>query len=195
MDKNFAIPEDVLMVALVDPVKLTEIAIAKPVDKHDVHELTESTKKQRELMALIIAKIEDPNFSLAEVNRTIALLMMLITEEATDVRSDPNQINSVAMQKNYEQQIKNLQKVEKSLTNADVLRRRDILNFDGPKFTYVFNRLADMMKDAATDAWGKGCETQVQSFMKHFRDEVAANEDDMRKQTEKQIAGDKESNI
>jgi hypothetical protein len=183
-----------ILSGLTDPVKLPEIITAKAADKHDVHELTESKKKQRELMTLIITKIEDPNFSLAEVNRTIALLMMLIIEEATEMRSEPTQNHNVALQKSYDQQIKNLQNLEKSLTNTDVWRRRDILNFDGPKFQYVFNRIVDMMKKAATDAWGKNSETQVQSFMKHFRDEVAANEDDMRKQTEKQIAGDKENN-
>lgn len=162
---------------------------AKPVGKQGLYEVSENEVKLAELMALIMTKIDDPNFPLAEVNRHIAMCMMLITGEVMKIRKDPSQHNATVLLKSYADHMKNMQMVEKSLTSTDMLRSRDILNFDGPKFRFVFNTIVDWVKEAATDALGKSGDTQAKSIMSHFRDIVATREDDLRKQTDKIVGG------
>jgi hypothetical protein len=145
------------------------------------------TSEYQSMLPLILEKIHDPNYPLAEVNRLIAIEIGFIAQEMSNLHGDIKRgdYTNAFNQRSYDQRVKAMQALEKSLTSADILRNRDILNFDGPKFVYVFGEVVEMFKKACQDALGRDGETMVQSIMKHYRDAVAMREAELRRQTEK----------
>ena len=134
----------------------------------------------------ILEKINDPNFSVSEVSRLIAVEMATVSRQMARIDYDP------AMQwkfKAYNEQVKALQVLGKQLGDADILSRKDIINFDGPKFQFVLSQIVDLVKSAIHEA---GTEpTQGTSIMKHFRDLISANEQRIRHETERIDSGKK----
>lgn len=145
------------------------------------------TPERESMLPKILEKINDPNYPLEEVNRYIAIEIAFVTQEMGTLRHrvKGGNFSETFLQKSYEQQVKALQALEKSLTSTDILRHRDLLNFDGPKFQYVFGELVNIFKLSCQDALGKDNETMVQSIMKHYRDHLAMRESDLRKESEK----------
>ncbi len=139
------------------------------------------------MLPQILEKIHDPNFPLAEVNRLIAIEIAFIAQEMSRLRGEVKHGNhsETFLQKSYEANIKALAQLEKSLTSTDILSHRDILNFDGPKFQWLFAEIVASMKKACQDALGRDGESVVQSIMKHWRDELAMREADWRTGVEK----------
>jgi len=134
----------------------------------------------------ILLKIDDPNYSVFEVARLIAVEMATISLLMASIDYDP------AMQwkfKAYEMQIKCLTALGKQLNDADVLSRKDILNFDGPKFTYVLGEIIALFKQSMKDAAVE--ESLLTSVMKHYRDLMVANEATIRRETERIDSGKK----
>lgn len=134
--------------------------------------------ERKSMLPLILEKIHDANFPLEEVNRLIAIEIALVTQEMSSANRlvHNGDHTQTFLQKNYDQQVKALTALEKSLTNTDLLRTRDVLNIDGPKFQWLFAKIVDSFKKAATDALGKDGEVIVVSIMKHWRDELSVSE-------------------
>jgi hypothetical protein len=145
------------------------------------------SKGRESKIPLILEKINDPNFPLAECNRLIAIEILYVTEEMRYLRERVNDGDHTEtfLQKSYVESIKALAQLEKSLTNTDILAHRDILNMDGPKFAWLFGEIVNSMKKACEDALGRDGETIVQSIMKHWRDELAMREARWRTEIEK----------
>jgi hypothetical protein len=164
---------------------------APPPALHDAVAQTEhkfpGVQPHASMLPAILEKIHDPNYPLAEVNRLIAIEIAFVTQEMSRLRGDVERGNHTEtfLQKSYEQQVKALQALEKSLTSTDILSHRDILNFDGPKFTWLFGEIVNSFKKACQDALGKDGESMVQSIMKHWRDETAMCEAEWRSGVEK----------
>jgi len=148
---------------------------------------TSPAPERLSMLPQILEKIHDPNFPLAEVNRLIAIEIAFIAQEMARLRGEVKHGNhsETFLQKSYEQNIKALAQLEKSLTSTDILSHRDILNMDGPKFTWLFAEIVNSFKKASQDALGRDNETMVQSIMKHWRDELAMRESDWRTGVEK----------
>jgi hypothetical protein len=160
------------------------VSVAPPATMQDRLNLV---PEHESMLPTILEKIHDSNYPLEEVNRLIAIEIAFVTQEMGRLRGQVKLGNhsETFLQKSYEQQVKALQALEKSLTSTDILRHRDILNFDGPKFQYVFGELVNLFKKACQDALGRDNDTMVQSIMKHYRDELAMREADMRHEVEK----------
>lgn len=139
---------------------------------------SDKNQRRESMLPLILEKINDPNFPLAECNRMIAIEILYVTQEMTHLRERVNAGDHTEnfLQKSYEQSVKALAQLEKSLTNTDLLAHRDILNLDGPKFTYLFGEIVNSFKKACDDALGRDGGTISQSIMTHWRDELAMNE-------------------
>lgn len=135
-------------------------------------------------MAEILEKIYDPNFPLAEVNRMIAIEIAIVTQDMGTLkkRVEGGEHTETFLQKSYTARIKALQALEKSLTNTDILRNRDILNMEGPKFQYCMGEIIKCFKKACQQALGKGHDTTIESIMKHWRDEMGIREADLRRE-------------
>ncbi len=61
-----------------------------------------------------------------------------------------------------------------------------MLNFDGPKFTFVFDKIVNVyLRKAAQKALGKGSDQLVERIITEFSDTIAVNEEELRRETEK----------
>jgi hypothetical protein len=85
--------------------------------------------------------------------------------------------------KSYDLQVKSLREVAKSINETDVLSKRDILNFDGEKFQFVFREIIEMFKKSLKDAGVN--ESLTVNIMKHFGDIMRMKEADLRRDTQK----------
>ena len=146
-----------------------------------------SEPEHESMLPLILEKIHDPNYPLAEVNRLIAIEIGFIAQDMAKLgkKVRHGSFSETFFQKSYTEQVKALQALEKSLTSSDLLRHRDILNFDGPKFQLAFGTFVDWFKLACQQALGHGNDAMVQSIMKHYRDIASMNEDELRKEVER----------
>jgi hypothetical protein len=81
----------------------------------------------------------------------------------------------------FEQQLRALRELGKQLTDADLLSKKDVLNFDGPKFQFVLGVIVDSFVQAMKEAGVP--EDMRTSIMKHYRDRMQMNENTIRKET------------
>jgi hypothetical protein len=130
--------------------------------------------------------LKDPNFSVAEVNRLIAVEMALIVQDMRTCESDGA---AAFKRKNYMGQIGALRALAEAAKEADAwAKRADVLNFDGPKFKFAFDKIVDYFKEAALKAL-KGDESTVNSILSHWRDIMAVHDQELRRETEKFSSG------
>jgi ribosome-binding ATPase YchF (GTP1/OBG family) len=81
------------------------------------------------------------------------------------------------------EQVKALRELAKTLTEAEQLSKRDILNFDGPKFQFVLSEIVKLFKKALIQA--NLTESQSNDVLKLFRDLLALYEPVLRKETDR----------
>jgi hypothetical protein len=129
----------------------------------------------------ILDIIKDPNFSVSEITRLITVEMTLI---AQDMRTYESDRAAGFKLKNCTGQIKALRAVAEAAKEADAWAKREDLDFDGPKFNFVYGEFIKDVKKAA-QAVLKDDQTTVQSIMKHLRDILAVHEPELRRKTEK----------
>jgi len=138
----------------------------------------------------IVEKARDPNCPPDEISRLITLEMALVATEQARVsaglRNDKFALENC--KKDYEGRMKTLNMISRSLNTTEFAKRRDILNFDGPKFVRIFGEFIDTVKGACQKALGRDNETMVQSIMRHLRDDMAVREPEWRRIAERQTA-------
>lgn len=87
------------------------------------------------------------------------------------------------MVKPLAEQVKALRELSKTLVEAEALSKRDILNFDGPKFQFVLGELVKLYKKSLIQA--SMTESQANDVLKLFRDLLAVYEPVLRKETDR----------
>jgi hypothetical protein len=126
----------------------------------------------------IRGKISDPNSDPADISRAIAVEIAVV---AGNMVAIDGAMMSAPQLKAFSEQVRALRELGKQLSDADVLSKKDVLNFDGPKFQYVLeiivNTFVQAMKEAGTP------EDMRTSIMKHYRDRMQMNENQIRKET------------
>lgn len=145
-------------------------------------ELRQGRPRRESRLPEIQEKIADPNSPAAEIMRLIHQELALVIGEMRHYEHDKSAAPKL---RNCAVQVTALCALQKLVERADARSKKDLLNFDGPKFQYVFGELVDLFKKAAEQALGRGSEPSVQSIMRHFRDLVAMHEQDLRRGTEK----------
>lgn len=130
----------------------------------------------------ILALIKDPEQSLIEINRNIAMEIAYATSEiavaALSTDTSPYKLRAL------EAQIKSLRELSRTLAESENFSKRDVLNFDGPKFKYVFVQLLNLFKQSMLHT-GLLQETQVNNVLKSFQDKFAVYDQVLRKETER----------
>ena len=129
---------------------------------------------------LICEKIADPNYDPAEVSLMIAAEIAHVAREMTRGGSDPSEAWRL---KGYSEQIKAFLALGKQLNDADVLSKKDILNFDGARFAFVLDAVVNLFATALKEAGVE--ESQRTSIMKHYKDLMVINEKRIRQDTDK----------
>jgi hypothetical protein len=129
----------------------------------------------------ILDKLQDPNVSIAEALRLIPVeIGLLIQEMGTNEANDA----AASRRKSCLEQIGALRVLAKVAKEADAGAKRDVLNFDGPKFKFVLGEMVRYFKEAALTAL-RGDTSAVNNIMKEWRDLMAINETELRRQAEK----------
>src|SRR5271163_1189925 len=123
----------------------------------------------------ILDKIKDPNVSAAEVTRLIAVEMALITQDMRTCESDGAAVSKL---KSYTEQIRALRAVAEAAKEADAWTEREVFDFDGPKFRFVFGEFLKEFKRAALTVLRDDTST-VNNIMKHLRDNLAVREEEL----------------
>lgn len=126
----------------------------------------------------IFDMIEDPNKPVSEINRIIAGEIAICTGTISTLQ----QANGYKL-KFLTENVKALRELSKTLSESEVLSKKDSLNFDGPKFQFVFQELIGIFRKAAKDTGLT--EDQTNSLLRNFRDQMAQKEPELRKQTDK----------
>jgi hypothetical protein len=140
-------------------------------------------------LAEIREKLADTNAPADEILRLIHEELVLVIQQMGECAEHGHDKSAVARLKSCAGQVTALRALQKLVVTAEAHSNRDVLNFDGPKFAFVFDRLLDLFRQAVDEALGKGQDSLSQSIMKSFRDLIAANEHDIRRDTEKIGAG------
>jgi hypothetical protein len=130
----------------------------------------------------ILEMIRDPNSSMIEINRKIA---MEIAHATSDIASAALSTDTSPYKlKALEAQVKALRELSRTLVEAENFAKRDILNFDGPKFKYVFVQMLNLFKQSMVHT-GLLQETQVNNVLKAFQDKFAVYDQVLRKETDR----------
>lgn len=150
-------------------VEQVHIPVDKPADKAN-------TPNAR--MSLMLQLIDDPDKPVSEIQRIIA----------AEIASVTGSISCMQESKGYQlkfmtEQIKALRELSKTLTEADVLSKKDILNFDGPKFQFVFNEIVAYFRKALKETGLP--EDQINTVLRNFKDIMALKEPELRKNTDR----------
>jgi hypothetical protein len=129
----------------------------------------------------IRALMTDDATPVAEIMRCIALeIVDVMAQMADDSPRDPLRKRT---QKDLNDHIKALRDLQKTLTEAEMFSKRDSLNFDGPKFKYVFSELIKLFKQTMQDQ--KIDDDTVSVTMLTFKDNISAHEEQMRRELKK----------
>lgn len=129
-------------------------------------------------MIEVLGLIEDPLIPVSDINRILAGEIAAVTSEMADLTmSNAYRLNIL------KEQVRALRELAKTLTENEVLSKKDILNFDGPKFQFVFQEITSNFKKAMKDSGLQ--EAQTNEVLRNFRDIMAGSEVELRKMTER----------
>ena len=129
-------------------------------------------------MQQIIKVLEDPDeVDLAGAMRLLAveIASSLLTPHTGGVLS-----NDV---RNANNRIKNLRELSKQIQESSEMSTRDFLNFDGPRFQFVFKEIMILFRSSVVKA-GLAPET-ADHILRCFREGFIAKESDLRRDTAK----------
>lgn len=126
-------------------------------------------------------KVADASSPAIEIMRLIHEELVLVIQEMVEHETDGSAAPKL---RSCAGQVTALCALQKLVQKVDASSKQDVLDFDGPKFQFVFARLVALFKQAVGQALGKGHDTWSQSIMTHFRDLVAMDEQDLRRETE-----------
>jgi hypothetical protein len=140
-------------------------------------EREKNRRVRRHHLEHIRESITNPNYDPAEASRLIAVEIARVTEDLSDCATDG--FDSVKL-KVLEAQLKALRELGRQLTDADLLSKKDILNFDGPKFQFALEFIVDGFSKAMKESGV--AEDSRTSVMKHYRDYFIVNENVLRKE-------------
>ena len=166
LEQEFNIPDD-----LGAPVELPTPAappVAVPiVDKYDE----------------ILEKIENPNTPVADLGRLISIEIAKATRDMARLMGPVADPTLAWKSKAYADHIKALRELNNQLRDTDVLSKKDVLNFDGPKFQFALRSFAKLYKRALKEA---GCDPAlIENAMRHFADLMSTHDAEIRREVDK----------
>jgi hypothetical protein len=123
----------------------------------------------------IIRLIDDPIGDVSVITRMIAREIAIVNEQLSQVQADPNQTWRL---RPLVEQIKALRELSKTLQEGDALSKKDVLNFDGPKFQYVLREITIILKESVKEAGMD--DDAVIAVLKAFRSLMATRESSLR---------------
>ena len=128
----------------------------------------------------ILGMIGDPDQSLVEINKHIAMEIAHISSDMAINATDPTGTYKIRA---LSEQVKALRELSKTLVESEQLAKRDVLNFDGPKFQFVLSELVKLFKKTLQS--NQMTESQINDILRGFRDLLATYDPVLRKETDR----------
>ena len=138
--------------------------------------LTESSER----VLGILAMIKDPDQSLCEINKAIAMEIAYVSMQMAESVTDVTKSYRISALK---EQVKALRELAKTLIESDSLAKRDFLNLDGPKFQFVLGELMKLYKKSIVQSGLT--EAQANDVLRTFRDLIAVYEPTIKKEVDR----------
>jgi hypothetical protein len=130
----------------------------------------------------LIALVNDMDSPPGPIKRLIAAELTELYKLMIDQGDEQTLLEGFKI-KALAEQVKTLRELGKELTEADVMSKKDFLNFDGPKLRYVLEQYREAayeaMKETGLD------EGTINSVTKHWRDILLSRDVEIRRTTEK----------
>jgi hypothetical protein len=136
-------------------------------------------EKFKELTGIdkILVMMADPDVTVADISREIAQAMGAIMQLMTS--SDPLGRGSLT-QRELNEQIKAYRELQRTLVESEVLSKKDVLNLEGPKFSFVLKQLIGIFQKSLKDS---GCDEGLQkNVMLQFGDLLRTNYDSLKRE-------------
>src|SRR5271157_2957886 len=135
----------------------------------------ESSSKLNEILEMI----NNPDMPPGPIKRIIAAEIAAVNMQMLRTQNDPLGIGV----KQLSEQVKALRELGKEVMEADIMSRKDLLNFDGKKFRFALDRYRDGAIEAMKTA--KLDESTIRSILNHWQDIMRDKEDEIRRAIDK----------
>lgn len=134
--------------------------------------------KSAHRMQQIVKVLEDPE----EVDLAGAMRILAV-EIADSLTPRGNNLVGVHDARGASARIKNLRELSKQIQEAADMSNRDVLNFDGPRFQFVFKELLLLFRQSVIKTGYPS--DAADHILRVFREEFLAKEQDLRRETAK----------
>lgn len=141
-----------------------------------------SDHERESKMDEIFKMIEDPEMSPGEIKRKIAAEIAIVNRLMIKYGNDVSILEGLKI-KALSEQIKGLREMGKEVMEADVMSKKDFLNWDGRKFRYAIDEFMDGAKQAMKVV--KLDESTINSILNHWRDLMQSKEAEIRRNLDK----------
>jgi|SRR5580658_1147260 hypothetical protein len=135
----------------------------------------ESTSKLGEILEMI----NNPDIPPGPIKRLIATEITMVTQQMVRQQNDPLGLGT----KQLSEQVKALRELGKEVMEADVMSKKDFLNWEGKKFQYALVRFREGAVEAMKTA--KLDESTIRSILNHWNDLMTEKEDEIRRSIDK----------
>lgn len=143
----------------------------------------EMTDRERESkLQHILELINDPDTPPGPIKRLIAAEIATVNMLMIKYGNDVSILEGLKI-KALSEQVKGLRELGKEVMEADVISKKDFLNWDGKKFRYAIDEFMEGAKQAMKVV--KLDESTINSILNHWRDIMQSKEQDIRRNLDK----------
>ena len=141
-----------------------------------------SDQERESKMDGILAMINDPETAPGPIKRLIAAEIAQVNRLMIRYGNDVSIMEGLKI-KALSEQVKALRELGKEVMEADVLAKKDFLNFDGRKFRFAIDEYREGAKEAMRKVGLD--DSTVNSMLSHWRDLMASKEISIRREIDK----------
>jgi len=136
-----------------------------------------SDRERESKLDHIIDLINDPETAPGPIKRLIATEIATVSRLMIKYGNDVSILEGLKI-KALSEQVKALRELGKEVMEADVMSRKDILNWEGKKFRYAIDEYREGAKEAMREV--KLDDSTINSILNHWRDIMASRETSIR---------------
>jgi hypothetical protein len=141
-----------------------------------------SDRERESKLDKIIEMINDPETPPGPIKRAIASELATVNRLMIKYGNDVSILEGLKI-KALSEQVKALRELGKEVEEADIMSKKDFLNWEGKKFRYAIDEYREGAKEAMREA--KLDESTINSILNHWRDIMAGREQDIRRAIDK----------
>ena len=141
------------------------------------------TPKRASVLPKILDRLEDPDASPFEMIRLIAIEIASIVDgmQRNEEIGTPKSTSKSPLE-----QVKALRLLSRILLESYVPDSRDVLNLDGPKFQFVFDKIVGFLKEALNRTMKQPSDGMLKGMiLKEFSDLIRMGDQDIRRASAK----------